>query len=329
MNLTSIDLKTGIGKPGVAMAALVAVAMCVLSLIFQPVKIAPIQYGICLPSPDSWGFHQIWSWVVNTLLIGLIAVLLFFINKTYNFIRTTEPALVAIFLVMACSGPWFTESINTSVLLCLANVISLGIIFDSYDSRNATREMFILGLVIGMGSMVQYGFLPMAAVYFFWALFMKVLRIKETLAFFVGILCPYWMALGVGWIHFSDIHYPSLTPLFSMTEEPAEFIILLAAIALAAATGVVLTCVNTIKLYAGNSRVNAMNLCISFLGAASVVCILVDFDNIHAYVVTLYMACTVQIANICALWNPKMPWTVTAFPSLCYIAVFVCSLILR
>lgn len=328
MSLLQLDLKTGIGKTGVVLAALVAFAMCVLSLIFHPVTIKPVQYGICLPSPDTWNFfNPVGEWVINTFLIGCGAVLLFLVNKTYNFIRTTEPALVALFLIMASSGPWFTESLNASVLLCLANIVCMGIIFDSYDAKNATQEMFILGVVVGFGSMVQYAFLPMAPVYLVWALFMKVLRIKETLAFVIGILCPYWIVLGSGWIHFSDLHYPSLNPLFSIQDDPSEFFILLAGIAVAAVMGFIVTFVNFIKQYAGNSRVNAMNMCIYALGAASVGCILVDFDNMHAYVTTLYMACAVQLANICALWNPKMPWMVTLFPSLCYVAIFICALI--
>lgn len=327
MSFEPINLNTGIGKTGVAIAAIVAFAMCVLSLVFHPLTITPLPYGICLPSPDTWNFNPIGSWIVNTLLIGLTVLLIFLVNKTYNFIRTTEPTLVAVFLIMTCSGPWFTESINTSVLLTLANVMCLGIIFGSYDSPNATREMFILGVVVGFGSMVQYAFLPMASVYLIWALVMKVLRIKETLAFVAGIVCPYWIALGTGWIHLANLHYPSISPLFSMNEDPSEFFILLSGIALAATLGFILTCVNTIKLYAGNSKVNAMNLCIAILGAGSVICILVDFDNIHAYVTTLYLACAVQIANICPLWNPRMPWTVTVIPSLAYVAVFICSMI--
>lgn len=320
-------LKKGIGKIGLAVVALVAVAMCILSLIFHPVEISPVQYGFFLPSPDAWDFDPFWSWIINTLLIGFIALLLFLINKSYNFIRTTEPVVVVLFLIMASSGPWFTESINTSVLLCLANVVCLGIIFDSYASRNATRELFTLGLVVGIGSMVQYAFLPMAVVYFLWTLFMKVMRPKEILAYLAGMLCPYWIALGVGWLRFSNFHFPSLNPLFSYGQDPGEFFVLLSGIALATVAGFIIALVNSIKLYAGNSRVNAMNLCVTALGAACVVCILVDFDNIGAYVTTLYMACTVQVANICALWNPRMPWLVTVVPSLCYMGLFVCSLV--
>lgn len=316
-----------LGKTGVALAALFAIAMCILSLIFHPIEINPIQYGLCLPSPDSWDFNPFWSWIINTLLIGLIAILLYLVNRTYNFVRTTEPVLFVLFLIMASSGPWFTQSLNTSVLLCLANVVCMGIIFDTYDHSIATQEMFTIGLVIGFGSMVQYAFLPMAFVYLVWSVLMKICRIKETLAFLVGIICPYWISIGIGWIHFSDFHFPSLTPLFTYSQDPPEFFIFLSGIAIATVVGFILSFVNSIKLYAGNSKVNAMNLCVSFLGAASVICILVDFDNIHAYVVTLYMACAVQIANICALWNPKLPWLVSAVPGFLYMAIFVCSLI--
>lgn len=323
-----MDYEFGIGKIGVALAAFLAIAMCVLSLLFHPVEISPIQYGICLPSPDSWNIDPIWSWGINTFLIGLITLLLYLINKNNNFIRTTEPALEALFLIMAASSPWFTQGLNISVLLCLVNVVSLGIIFTAYSSQNATQQMFILGVLIGVGSMFQYAFLPMAMVYFLWALFMKVFRIKETLAFLIGIVCPYWIALGSGWLHFSDLQFPSITPFFGLDRDHSEFFVLLAGICAATCMGCIVGLVNFVKLYAGNSKVNALNLCVSTLGAAMVLYILVDFDNMAAYVTTLYMTCAVQLANICALWNPKMPWTVTMFPSLIFIGAFVCSILI-
>lgn len=323
-----MDFKTGIGKSGLALAALFALAMCILSLIFHPMEIQPIQYGIALPSPDSWNIDPFFSWLINTLLIAGITVLLTIINRSFNFVRTTEPTLAALFPLMAASCPGFTEYLNTSVILCLANVICLGVIFNSYDTRNATQHLFTLGVVVGVGSMFQYAFLPMAFVYFVWALFMKVLRIKETLAFIIGILCPYWIALGTGWLRFSDIHFPSLTPLFGTAHDHYDFLMLLIGIAMAVTFGFLLALINSMKLYAGNSKVNAMNLCINILGAASVICILVDFDNIGAYVITLYMACAVQIANVNALWNPRMPWIITAVPALLYTGIFVVSMIL-
>lgn len=323
-----MDFKTGIGKPGLALAAIIALAMCVLSLLFHPVEIAHIPYGLCLPSPDSWEINPFRSWAINTVLIGIIACLLLLVNRSYNFIRTTEPALPALFLVFVAASPWCNQSVNTSVLLCLANVVCLGIIFNSYDTRNATQEMFIMGVVAGIGSMFQYAFLPMAFVYFLWSLFMKVMRIKETLAFVAGLLCPYWISLGAGWLSFSDFRFPSITPLFTVAGDYADFLLLLGQIGIAAALGFIITLFNSLRLYAGNSKVNAMNLCTTVLGIAAIVCIVVDFDNLQAYTATLFMATAVQLANICAIWNPKMPWLVTVVPSLLFVLLFAASLVL-
>ena len=318
---------TGIGKPGLALAIFLAIAMSVLSLIFKPVEILPIQYGICLPSPDSWNFNPFWSWIVNIVLMGLVAGLLALINRSYNFIRTTEPAMPALFLIMTSASPWFTEGLNTSIIHCLCNVVCMGIIFSAYDTCNATQQMFIIGVFAGIGAMFQYAFLPMVFLYFLWSLFMKVMRIKETLAFIAGILCPYWITLGIGWLHFSDFRFPSLTPLFVNTSDHADFLLLLIGIGVAAGIGFIVGLINFMKLYAGNSRVNAMNLCMSSLGAVALICILVDFDNMPAYVATLYMGAAAQMANICALWNPKMPWLVSGVPALIYIAIFVGSVV--
>lgn len=310
------------------MATFIAIAMCILSLVFHPVEILPVQLGMCLPSPDSWDFQPFVSWIVNMSIIGIISALVMLVNRSYNFIRTTEPTLPAVFLIMTCACPWFTQGLNTSVILCLANVVCMGIIFGSYDSRNATQQMFILGVVAGLGSMFQYAFLPMAFLYFLWSLFMKVMRIKETLAFLTGILCPYWIALGIGWIHFSDFHFPALNPLFGISGDYADFLLLLIALGIAAVVVFILGLINFMKLYAGNSRINAMNLCMTTLGITSLICILVDFDNMPAYVVTLFMSTAAQLANICVLWNPPMPWAVSAIPALLYIAIFVGSILL-
>lgn len=320
--------KTGIGKTGVALAAAVALAMGIVCYIFQPLEIEPIKYGLFLDSPDAWQIDSFLSWLINLGVIALIALLLHLFNRSYNFIRTPEPVLPAVFMVMAASSLWFIQSLNTSSLLCLVNVVCLGIIFDAYESKNATQQMFVLGVAPGLGAMFQYAFLPMACVYVLWALFMKVLRLKEILAFFSGLLCPYWIALGFGWLNFRDFHLPSLVTLFDTNRDYADIIFLLGGIGLAVIIGIIIGLPNFMKLYAGNSKVNAMNLCITALGISSLVCILVDYDNIPAYALSLYMTTAVQIANLCALWNIRREWVVTVLPGMLFIGLFIGNLLL-
>lgn len=320
--------KTGIGNLGMLLASVIALAMSLTAYFIMPVKMPDANYGICLPSPDIWGIPPFLSWIINMILLAGIALLLFLINRSFNFIRSTEPTLPAVFLVATAATPWFSESLNTSNLLCLTNVLSLGIIFSAYEKKNATQQLFVAGVLLGIGSMFQYAFLPMAGLYILWALFMKVLRLKETLAFLVGILCPYWIALGFGFISLKDFHLPSLSPLIGSETDYSEVLFLKLSIGVAAITGFLVSLFNGMKLYAGNSRVNSMNLCISAMGVAALICIFADFENMTAYVVTLYVAMAAQMANICALWNIRHEWVVTAIPSMIYIILFFGSIFL-
>lgn len=321
-------VKTGIGKTGMLLAMAIALAMCLLSFLLHPVDIEVTDYGICLPSSQLWNISPIVSWILNLIAICCIAILLFLINKTYNFVRTTEPVLIALFLIATCSSPWFTETLNDSTILCLVNVLCLGIIFGAYDKKNATQQIFLMGALAGFGSMFQYAFVTMFFLYFLWALFLKILRLRETLAFILGILTPYWIGLGLGLISLGDFRLPSPSHLLTESANYTDFLFLLISIAFAAFIGFIAALANGMKLYAGNSKVNAMNLCVSTMGIVSVICIFLDFENMTAYVVTLFVAMAVQMANICALWNIQDEWIVSTFPSLVFIALFIAGIVL-
>ena len=323
-----MGVKTGIGKTGIFMSIAIALAMCVTTYILKPVKMSRGDYGICLPSPHLWAIPDFLSWLINLIIIGGIAFILFQTNRHFNFIRTTEPALPVIFVIATCSSPWFTQGLDTSTLLCLVNVISLAIVFGVYNRPNATQQIFSMGGLIGLGSMFEYAFLPMAFVYIIWALILKILRFKETIAFLLGIMCPYWIGLGLGLISISDFHIQSLTPFFGSETDYSEIWLLLCGTGIAAIGGLFATMFNSMKLYAGNSIVNSMNLCVTVMGLAALICIFADYENMTAYVVTLYVAMSVQLANICALWNPEQEWLVSAIPSVIYIGLFLAAIFL-
>ena len=323
-----MGVRNGIGWSGMFFVAFIACAMCVIAYLVKPVEIPSLQMGLCLNSPDSWQIAPLISWILNTSVIATIPILLYLINKSYNFIRTTDIVIMAVFLIMASSNAFFTQGINTSTLLCLVNVASLGFIFSTYESKNATSHLFIIGLMLGVGSMLQYAFLIMTPFFVICALFMKVLRVKEILAYLAGILCPYWITLGLGLVNVSDFHLPSMTSFFRTDNDPADIFFLLVGIGLATFIGFMTTLMNFMKLYAGNSRVTAMNFCVIALGIVLVISILVDYENIMAYVISLYLVTAIQIANMCALWNISQQWLVTVVLSLLFIALFAGSLFL-
>lgn len=305
------------------LAIVIAGAMSLCAYLFSPSVTYFSDNGICLPSPDLWNLSPLWSWIVNTLLVGMITAGLYFLNHHYNFIRSTEPVLPAMFLILATSNPWISGRLSASTLICGVNLISLWIIFDCFRSRNATKNIFIIATFYSIGSMCQYAFLPYLLAIIGGAIVMKAFRFRELLALGMGVIAPYWIGIGLGLIDISWFRMPELNNLLNVIPEKSELFALVLSIGLAIFLGLLLGLNNSIKLYAGNSKINAFNLTINFIGLVSAICIMVDFSNMLAYLTTLYASVAVQIANLCALWKFRHEWIVTAVPAVIYIGFFI------
>ncbi|MDE6008315.1 MAG: hypothetical protein K2G90_03805 [Muribaculaceae bacterium] len=319
--------KRGIGKYSLLLAAVGMIAMCVVAFIMQPEKPLTGNLGICLPSPNLWNINPVASWIINTVLLGCVAAGGFFMNRTYNFIRSTEPVLPVMFLILAGSCPWVTYNLCASTLLCVVNLLSLSVLFSTYKSSNATQEMFTIATLMSVGSMFQYAFIPMILPYIIGAIMMKAFRVKECLALLMGLIAPYWVGIGLGLIGLDSFKLPDFSNFFIDFTQTSERYILMVSVGLAIFVGAVLALNNSIKLYAGNSQVNAMNMCITILGGVSIICVVVDFSNMIAYLATLFFTVAVQVANLCALWNIKKEWLVVFVPGMIYLALFILAIL--
>lgn len=317
----------GIGKTGLVLAVMAMIAMTAVSYLLRPDSRLSGELGICLPSPNLWEINPVSSWIINTVLTGAVAFGAFFLNRTHNFIRSTQPVLPVMFLLLAGSNPWINYYLSSSTLICAINLISLSILFGEYNSRNATQPMFAIGTFMSVGSMFQYAFLPMIVAYVLGAIIMKAFRFKEFLALGMGLIAPYWVGIGLGLISLDSFEMPDITNLFSNFAKASEIFVLAVSVGTAIFFGALLALNNSIKLYAGNSRVNAQNMTITLLGVVCAICIIVDFSNMLAYLGTLYLTVAVQVANMCALWKIKREWLVVFIPAIIYIGFFIAMIL--
>lgn len=317
----------GIGKTGLVLAVMAMIAMTAVAFAFRPPSRISGELGLCLPSPNLWEINPVSSWLINTVLTGAVALGAFFLNRTHNFIRSTQPVLPVMFLILAGSNPWINYYLSSSTLICTVNLLSLSILFGEYNSRNATQPMFAIGTFLSVGSMFQYAFLPMTVAYILGAIMMKAFRLKEFLALGMGLIAPYWVGIGLGLISIDSFEMPDITNLFSNFAEASEIFVMAVSVGVAIFFGSLLALNNSIKLYAGNSKVNAQNMTITLLGMVCIICIIVDFSNMLAYLATLYFTVAVQVADMCALWKIKREWLVVLIPAVIYIGFFVAMIL--
>lgn len=291
------------GKEGMVLAVIASIAM-LTGAYFLDTDIFPgMQTGICLPSPQEWGLSGIGSWALNVGVMACSALALYLCNKEYSFVQGDDTVLTGMFIIMATSNPWISSTLTTSGLMVLGNILCLSILFGCYRKRNATQELFLIGTVLAIGSMVQYAFVFMMPVYLIGAILLKCFNFKGLIAFFMGVAAPYWIGVGFGLIPLEAFRMPSFTSLFDEIGSKSKFFVGLVNIAVTVLLSLFLALNNTMKLYAGNKQRRLYNVVLNLLGCVSIVCILLDFNNLTAYLATIYMLASVQLANLFSLWE--------------------------
>lgn len=284
-------------------AIVISVAAAILMIAATAFLLPPLQpnqeFGICMKFPKDWTSPAN-GILLNSFLIGVSIMMAFFINKKYTFVKGADVMLPVAMCVLLTSNPVNTSCFSPSVLMLIANLICLEIIMSSYHSRNATTEMFAVATYLSLGSMVEYGFLPLMLIYPVMAIMIKAMRIKEVLAYVMGLMAPYWVVLGFGLITIHDFKMPEF-----MTVAPTAgsdyMIFVYVSLGLLSLISLILTLNNALLLYSGNTQIRTYNNLINLLGVACVLCMLIDFDNFEAYTSTFCFTSAVTIANFFAI----------------------------
>lgn len=313
------------GPGSMAVGSIAAVLMIAATTFLMPSLNPGAEFGICFSLPSNpLPYH--WGCAINALLIALAIFLAFLFNKKHCFVRSTEALLPTTMAVILASNPVNTSYLGTPVVMLIVNLVCLDILMKAYDSENATNSMFAVATYLSVGSMLQYAFLALIIVYPIMAIMTKVLRIKEIVAYMMGLIAPYWVALGFGLISFSDFRTPHF--LVNIPNADGNYLLLVfISLCTLALVGLIMTLNNAMLIYAGNMRVRTFNNMINLLGFSCGLFMIADFDNFEAYASSFSFAVSVQISNFFAKRRiPQSPIWFWGLLSL-FIALFFFMLI--
>ena len=302
-----------------------AIIMIAATALLMPSLKPDAEPGLCFTLHTS-GIQHLPGCCINAVLIALAIILAVIFNKKHSFVKSTEALLPTAMAVILASNPVNTSYLGTPVVMLIVNLVCLDIMMKSYAAENATTSMFAVATYISLGSMVQYAFLPMMVIYPLMALMAKILRIKEAVAYLMGLVAPYWVALGLGLISFSDFRIPQF--LANLPNADGNYLLMVfISLSTLALVGLMMTLNNAMLIYAGNMRVRTSNNMINLLGFACGICMLIDFDNFGAYTSSFCFAVSVQISNFFAMRRiPQSPIWFWGLLSL-FIALFIFMLI--
>lgn len=312
--------------PGSIVAGSVAAAiMIAATALLMPTLSPEKEFGICLSFPGDL-LPPMAECTVNAILIVVAVILAFIFNKRHSFVKSTEALLPTAMIVLLASNPVNTSYLGTPVVMLIINLVCLDIMMRAYNSSNATTSMFAVATYLSLGSMVQYAFLPLMIVYPIMAIMVKIFRGKEIVAYLIGIVAPYWVALGLGLISFSDFKVPHFLEALPVADGNYLLMVFIS-LGTLALVELIMSLNNAMLIYAGNMKVRRFNNMINLLGLSCGLLMLADFDNFGAYASTFCFAGAVQISNFFAMRRiPQSPiwfWGVMAL----FMALFLFMLI--
>lgn len=315
------------GKEGLILSIITAIAMVAGVYIFAcPAQVIG-ELGIFLPSPNLWNLSPFLSHLLTLTMIAATTILLYVANKKYTFVTGSDTVFMGMFLVMCSSNVWLSDRFSSSFIFAIANVICLMILFDCYRKSNATQELFLIATIISLGSMIQYAFLALIVVYLLGAVMLKCFSFRGLIAFGMGLVAPYWVAIGLGIVPYTNFRMPEFSIIFNSAYSAGGILVSMINIGLTCIVGLIMALNNMVKLYAGNTQRRLNNMVINLLGVVSLICMLVDFNNIIAYLATIYMIVAIQLAHLFTLWNIRRAPVWLLIISLLYVGGYVLMLL--
>ena len=315
------------GKEGMTLSVIAGLAMFAVAFFIESPATLGGQMGICLPSPNDWGLSPLGGWLLNLAVTVSVTLALYFCNKEFSFVQGSDTVLTGMFVIMAASNTWTSGMLSSSGIMALANIICLILLFGCYRKRNASQELFVIATILSLGSMIQYAFIFMMPVYLIGSIMLKCFNMKVLAGFLMGIVAPYWIAVGLGIIPPDAFTMPTFTNLFEGYASKGGLFIGLVNVALTVLIAFILALNNSVKLYAGNTQRRLYNMVINLLGIVATICMIVDFNNMVVYLTTVYMIAAVQLGNLFALWNVHRGWLWLLCLSVAYITGFVLTVI--
>lgn len=310
--------------PGLLASIAISVILLILTLCLSPNFVPAGDMGLSLPSPNEWHLTRFIGWLLGAVVLFLCVTVISQANQEYHFVPTADYVLPALLLIFLATNALTTFRISTSTLLLATNIVTLYLLFGTYEAYNATRKFFIIGSFIAFGTMIQYAFLMMIPVYLIGGIVMKSMRFRELIAFIFGLAAPYWIFIGFGITPLENFKMPEGLQILN-TSHTDHFIALISG-GIMAVLGIIFSLNNSVRLLTRNARLRAMHITINAMGLIAVLGLVFNFNNFVAYLGTISLWFAIETSLMFVLYNLRNQTFWASILSLIFLVCYFCYL---
>lgn len=280
--------------------------------------------GFALRSANEWlpaGWPDFLAAMAANVSLGLV---LLAINKFFNILRSMTALYLTLLAVMLLSTPSAAVQLYTGPVLALALGGALLLLFDSYGGHFPAYRVFIVMATFSFLAATQYCFALYIPALLIACSQMRILNRHSAVAALLGIITPWWIMFGFGFISPQDIEMPDFRSLFGVPDY-SGMILMLASAGFTVLLLITVMLLNFFTTIAYNARNRAMNGAVTIVALFTVAAILIDYNNTASYLPALYCCTALQAAHYFTAHRHEKSFIAILAIMLVYIVFFVCQ----
>lgn len=226
-----------------------------------------------------------------------IMMILVFMTRRHNVLRSVTKLPGAMYIVMMLATPSLMLYLYPGLLLCLAMVIALWLLFESYDQPYCTRSVFMVFLILSGLASIDYAFVAYIPVCMLGVAQMRIFHLRTVIAMVMGIITPWIIVLGLGLVTIDGLQVPQVlayAPPFS----GVRFSLMLGVGVFTAFCGVSAWLQGLLKMLSYNAKSRAKLSLIFVTMLVTIIAGAFDYDHLPAYLPLLNCCAALELGHM-------------------------------
>lgn len=306
-------------------AACVAAALCMAFFFLHRGFPWPVEgYGLVDNWSGVWCAHPYIGLGIELGIVGLIMLLMAYLNKAYNLLRTMSMLHCTLFILMEAATPPLLLTLNPGAVLCLVVLLCIAILFfDHMHAQPDTRRIFLVFFLLSICASAQYAFVVYIPVFLLACIQLKLFSLRALSAILLGIISPWIILMGFGIVVPDDLQMPMFALEMPQWAHPRTMLFV-ATVVVTVVLSVLALLQNLIKIISYNAQSRAMQSVMTTITVVTIAAVVVDFRNIYAYLTLLNCIAAFQLTHMfVAIHNFARSYLAVLFLVILYISLFI------
>lgn len=313
---------------GAALAVLAMIAATYHAYLCGATEYITGDRGAALPSANKWftpGVSELW---VNIGVNILIMILMVVLNHRYRFIKAMSLLYVGFFAMMQLSYPDMMVQFYSGSVLAVVVLFCLSLLMDCFDSSGpmVNRKVFMIFCLISAGAMLQYAYVAYLPVFIIGCMQMRIFNFRVILAALTGVVTPWIIILGSGFVRIENLHLPQIASIF----DAGDLMQLLSLVITLVLTVVLLWSAEILTLFkvlTYNAQKRACNGVLTVTAAVTTLMLLVDYTNITSYIPMLNVCAAFAVSHFFSFHDSAKTYIPVLSLYAVYLALYTWKLI--